>query len=126
MLALDRLQVELDQQPRRPIASQRRNLALREHSANRQAYIGLGQQISDVAIQAQMGTNAFMILGQQGSQLAFQLANTGGIAGRVAGFFAGLGERHCSARQPLPGFWQRRLRIMPTLRNSLRLVPMVE
>ena len=30
----------------------------------------LGHQIQDVAVQAQMGTSAFVILGQQGSQVA--------------------------------------------------------
>lgn len=89
-LALDRLQVELDQaaaSTQRFSQAQAGSAAM--SGAGRQAYIGVGQQIADVAIQAQMGTNAFVILGQQGSQLAFQLSNAGGVAGRVATFFAG-------------------------------------
>ncbi len=86
-LSMDRLQMELDQTAS---STKRLESAQRAMSAgSRQAYIGVGQQIADVAIQAQMGTNAFVILGQQGSQLAYQLSSAGGVAGRVASFFAG-------------------------------------
>jgi len=41
----------------------------------------LGMQIQDVAIQAQMGTNAFVILGQQGSQIASLFGPGGALLG---------------------------------------------
>jgi hypothetical protein len=46
--------------------------------AQRAAYANLSNQIADVAVQAQLGTNAFVILLQQGSQASFALAQTGG------------------------------------------------
>lgn len=52
------------------------------------ASIQLGQQLSDVVIQAQMGTNAFVILAQQGSQAAYALTGLGGTVGKVAGFLS--------------------------------------
>ena len=57
--------------------------------SQRQAYLQLGQQLQDVAIQAQMGTNPFVILTQQGSQAAFALSGLKGKAGEVARFLAG-------------------------------------
>lgn len=60
------------------------------------AYIQLGQQMQDVAIQAQLGTNAFVILAQQGSQAAFALTGLAGSAnkteaavGRIATMLSG-------------------------------------
>lgn len=89
-LNMDRLQGELDQtaSSTQRLASAQRGMTAAS-AGSRQAYVGMGQQIADVAIQAQAGTNAFVILGQQGSQLAYQLAGAGGAAGRVATFFAG-------------------------------------
>lgn len=89
-LNMDRLQGELDQtaSSTQRLASAQRGMVA-ANAGSRQAYVGMGQQIADVAIQAQMGTNAFVILGQQGSQLAYQLTGAGGAAGRVATFFAG-------------------------------------
>lgn len=55
----------------------------------RQAYLGLSQQLSDIQVQAIAGTNAFLIFGQQGGQLAASLANVGGRVGAVATFLAG-------------------------------------
>lgn len=51
----------------------------------------LGWQFQDVAVQAQMGTDALVIIGQQGSQLASGFGATGaligaGIAGAAVGF----------------------------------------
>ena len=53
------------------------------------ASVQLGQQLQDVVIQAQMGTNAFVILAQQGSQAAYALTGMGGAVGRLASFMAG-------------------------------------
>lgn len=41
----------------------------------------LGHQIQDVAVQAQMGTSAFVILGQQGSQVASLFGPKGALFG---------------------------------------------
>lgn len=57
--------------------------------SQRQAYLQLGQQLQDVAIQAQLGTNPLVILTQQGSQAAFALSGLEGKAGSVARFLAG-------------------------------------
>lgn len=43
----------------------------------------LGFQMQDIAVQAQMGTNALVILGQQGSQIAGIFGPTGAIVGGV-------------------------------------------
>jgi hypothetical protein len=43
----------------------------------------LGFQVQDMAVQAQMGTNALVILGQQGSQIAGIFGPTGAIVGGV-------------------------------------------
>lgn len=64
--------------------------------AERTAFIQLGQQLQDVAIQAQMGTNAFLIFGQQVPQMAFALSGlessankTKATIGRLATFLSG-------------------------------------
>lgn len=43
----------------------------------------VGHQIQDVAVQAQMGTNAFVILGQQGSQIASLFGPGGALIGAL-------------------------------------------
>jgi len=43
----------------------------------------LGYQLQDVAVQAQMGTSAFTILGQQGSQIASVFGPAGAMAGAL-------------------------------------------
>jgi len=48
-------------------------------------------QLQDIAVQAQMGTNAFTILGQQGPQLASAFGPGGAVAGAVIAFGAILG-----------------------------------
>lgn len=55
----------------------------------RAAYQQLGFQMSDVVAQASNGTNAFVILAQQGGQTAMAMAGLGGTLGRVAGFLSG-------------------------------------
>jgi len=50
--------------------------------ASRVAFVQLGQQMQDVVIQAQMGTNAFMIFAQQVPQAAFALSGLEGSANR--------------------------------------------
>lgn len=51
--------------------------------ASRTAFIQLGQQLQDVAVQAQMGTNAFLIFGQQAPQAAFALSGLADSANRT-------------------------------------------
>lgn len=64
--------------------------------ASRTAFIQLGQQMQDVTIQAQMGTNAMMIFAQQVPQAAFALSGLESSAnktqariGRFATFLSG-------------------------------------
>lgn len=64
-------------------------IAMNSVRASRQAYLQLGQQLQDVAIQAQLGTNPLIILTQQGSQAAFALSGLGGRVGAVARLLAG-------------------------------------
>lgn len=54
--------------------------------AQRAAYANLSNQIADVAVQAQMGTNAFTILLQQGTQASFAMAQAGGKLGTLGRF----------------------------------------
>ncbi|PHQ63645.1 MAG: hypothetical protein COC10_05140, partial [Sphingobium sp.] len=54
--------------------------------AQRAAYANLSNQIADVAVQAQMGTNAFTILLQQGTQASFAMAQAGGKLGAIGRF----------------------------------------
>ena len=59
--------------------------------ASRTAFIQLGQQLQDVAVQAQMGTSAFLIFGQQAPQAAFALtglADSANKTQRAIGNFA--------------------------------------
>lgn len=56
--------------------------------AQRAAYANLSNQIADVAVQAQLGTNAFVILLQQGSQASFALAQTGGKLAALGRFLS--------------------------------------
>ena len=51
----------------------------------------LGWQIQDVAVQAQMGTSAFVIIGQQGSQLAAAFGPTGALVGAVIAVASAIG-----------------------------------
>lgn len=50
-----------------------------------------GYQLQDIAVQAQMGTNAFVILGQQGSQFASAFGPTGAVIGAVLAVGAAVG-----------------------------------
>ena len=51
---------------------------------------GLGYQLQDVAVQAQSGTSAFVILGQQGSQIASVFGPGGIVAGAIIAIGAAL------------------------------------
>lgn len=51
----------------------------------------IGYQLQDVAVQAQMGTSAFVILGQQGSQLAAAFGGTGALIGAVIAIGSAIG-----------------------------------
>ena len=73
------------------LAHLRSEMALNATSTRqmRFASVQMGQQLQDVVIQAQMGTNAFVILAQQGSQMAFALTEAGGTVGKLARAMAG-------------------------------------
>ena len=64
----------------------------------------LGWQLQDVAVQAQMGTSAFVIFSQQGSQLASSFGPTGALVGAfiaVAGALAGVIFKSLDAKTKL-------------------------
>lgn len=67
-------------------ASRDADASLRQQRAS---MVQVSQQLSDIQVQAIAGTNAFLILGQQGGQLAAAMANVGGRVGAVASFLAG-------------------------------------
>ena len=51
----------------------------------------LGYQVQDVAVQLQMGTNALMVFGQQGSQVASLFGPGGAVVGAVLAVAAAIG-----------------------------------
>lgn len=57
---------------------------------------GVGFQLQDIAVQAQMGTSAFVILGQQGSQIASLF----GPGGAIVGAFIAVGAALASVLAP--------------------------
>lgn len=57
--------------------------------AQRQAFVQVSQQLSDIQVQAIAGTNAFLIFGQQGGQLAAAMSNLGGRIGAIGTYLAG-------------------------------------
>lgn len=73
-----------------------RGTAVKNIGAERTAFIQLGQQLQDATVQAQLGTSAFVIFGQQAPQAAFALTGlanstnaTKAAVGRLATFMAG-------------------------------------
>lgn len=52
---------------------------------------GLGYQMQDIAVQLQSGTNAMLVLGQQGSQIASLFGPAGAVAGAVIAIGAAVG-----------------------------------
>jgi len=50
----------------------------------------IGHQIQDIAVQAQMGTSAFVILGQQGGQIAALFGPKGALFGAFVAIAAGI------------------------------------
>lgn len=58
----------------------------------------VGHQIQDVVVQAQMGTNAFLILGQQGSQVASLFGPHGALLGALLAVGAAFGTYLTSSR----------------------------
>lgn len=95
--AMERVQSELSQTASRTtqvIAANRGLIASQgaytnSARASRFAMVQVGQQLQDVAIQAQMGTSALTILVQQGSQLGFAMSQMTGRAAAFGRFIAG-------------------------------------
>lgn len=57
----------------------------------RGAVQNLGYQVQDIAVQLQMGTNAFIVLGQQGSQIAGIFGPGGAVIGALLAIGAAVG-----------------------------------
>lgn len=82
--ALDAVQRELNQTASATdlvTAANRRNA--NSSGASRTAFIQLGQQLQDATVQAQLGTSAFLIFGQQVPQAAFALSGLADSANRA-------------------------------------------
>lgn len=89
-LALDRLQIELDQtsaSTRRFTQAQAASVG--QTAAGRQSYQNLGFQISDITQSLALGISPFVVFGQQAGQTAAAVSGMGGVLGRVGGFLAG-------------------------------------
>lgn len=67
------------------------NQAKGNFGAMRGAVQGLGYQVQDIAVQLQMGTNAFVVLGQQGSQIAGMFGPGGAVIGAFLAIGAAVG-----------------------------------
>lgn len=97
VVAMERVQTELNQTASRTTAVIGANRMLigsqdaysNSARASRFAMVQVGQQLQDVAIQAQMGTSALTILVQQGSQLGFAMSQMTGRAQAFGNFIAG-------------------------------------
>ncbi|MEA3044579.1 MAG: hypothetical protein QOH47_2417 [Sphingomonadales bacterium] len=95
--SMERVQAELNQTASRTTAVIGANRQLvnsqdaysNSARASRFAMVQVGQQLQDVAIQAQMGTSALTILVQQGSQLGFAMSQMTGRAAAFGRFIAG-------------------------------------
>ena len=64
---------------------------IRGQRAFRSAVGNMGHQVQDVAVQLQYGTDALIVFGQQGSQIAAAFGPTGAIVGGVVAIGAALG-----------------------------------
>ena len=62
---------------------------VRSNAAAQQSMRNLGFQISDIGTQLAAGSSPFLVLAQQGPQVANALEGTAGVAGRLAAFFSG-------------------------------------
>lgn len=61
----------------------------RSAAQSQQSMRNLGFQIADIGTQLSAGTSPFLVLAQQGPQVANALEGTRGVAGRLATFFSG-------------------------------------
>ena len=78
--AIRRLQRQIEKKEQMVAANKRLNGSLR---MIRGGFGQVGHQLQDITIQAQMGTDAFIILGQQGSQIASLFGGKGAMLGAV-------------------------------------------
>lgn len=79
-IAIRRLQRQIEKQEQMVASNKRLNGSLR---MIRGGFGQVGHQLQDITIQAQMGTDAFIILGQQGSQIASLFGPGGAMIGAV-------------------------------------------
>ena len=79
-IAIRRLQRQIEKQEQMVASNKRLNGSLR---MIRGGFGQVGHQLQDITIQAQMGTDAFIILGQQGSQIASLFGSGGAMIGAV-------------------------------------------
>ena len=89
----------------------------------------LGWQLQDVAVQAQMGTSAFVILGQQGSQMASAFGPTGALVGAfiaIVSSLAGVTVASKNAKAAAQNLKDAEIKLIPHLREKAKALKFLE
>ena len=89
----------------------------------------LGWQLQDVAVQAQMGTSAFIIFSQQGSQMASSFGPGGALIGAfiaVAGAMAGVAASTDKAKESAKALKDAKLDLIPVLQDQAKALKFLE
>lgn len=89
--------VKMDAQAKQIIQTQKN---LSKQTGNLKGVFGqLGYQVQDIAVQLQMGQNALLVFGQQGSQIASAFGGWGAIAGAVISVGAAISTYMMASRE---------------------------
>lgn len=89
----------------------------------------LGWQLQDVAVQAQMGTSAFIIFSQQGSQMASSFGPGGALIGAfiaVAGAMAGVAASSDNAKDSAKALKEAKFDLIEVLREQAKELKFLE
>lgn len=89
----------------------------------------LGWQLQDVAVQAQMGTSAFVIFSQQGSQMASAFGPTGALIGAfiaVSGALLGVAASSDKAKEADKALKAAKLELIPLLQEQAKELKFLE
>lgn len=89
----------------------------------------LGWQMQDVAVQAQMGTSAFVIFSQQGSQMASAFGPQGAVIGAfiaVIGVMAGVAASTDKAKESAKALKDAKLELIPVLQEQAKALKFLE
>lgn len=89
----------------------------------------LGWQLQDVAVQAQMGTSAFIIFSQQGSQMASSFGPAGALIGAliaVSGALLGVAFSSDKAKEAAKNLKETEFELLPVLREKAKALKFLE